>query len=87
MPTVSDREIRRKGFEALGVETLRLRVTNPWVTLDDKYRREAEAWLREQDVVTEAREKKRYRTILGWTIAAAVASIIAAVTGIITVTH
>jgi hypothetical protein len=44
-----------------------------------------ESWVREQELAIQKGETQRYRTVLIWTIVAAVAGIIAAVTGIISV--
>jgi hypothetical protein len=44
-----------------------------------------ENWVREQELAVKKDEARRYRIILTWTIVAAVAGIIAAVTGIISV--
>jgi hypothetical protein len=75
----------RKAFEKLGAKTMRLRIENPRSGVDGEYLRAAEQWLAEQDTQTEKREKTRYTVILCWTIVAAIASVIAAITGIIAV--
>jgi hypothetical protein len=85
MASDDERQSWLKEFELYGLETLRLRIANPWVTMTDEYRREAEAWVRREDTKAEVREEARYRTIRRWTIIAAAAGVVAAITGIVTV--
>ena len=69
----------RKTFEQLEPETLRLRIANPWAAMSDEYRREAEAWLREQDAAADRHEESRSQTRLLTLIAAAMALATAAI--------
>jgi hypothetical protein len=83
MSSDADREKWRKEFASWGREMTRMRVGSPmYQMLPEERRREGEVWLIEQDALVEARNKWRFRIMLWWTFVAAVASIIAAFTGI-----
>ena len=67
----------RKTFEQVEPEMLRLRIANR--VMSDEYRREAEAWLREQDAAADRREESRSQTRLLTLIAAAMTLAAAAI--------
>jgi hypothetical protein len=69
----------RKTFEQSEPEALRLRISKPWAAMSDEYRREAEAWLREQDAAADRREESRSQTRLLTLIAAAMTLATAAI--------
>jgi hypothetical protein len=85
MVTAAERESWRKAFEKYGPKRLRLRIENEHSGIQGEYLQAAEQWLKEEDARVEKRETARYKSILRWTIVAAVASIMAAITGIIAV--
>jgi hypothetical protein len=93
--TEQDRERWRAALEYIGTSSVRLRLARidhipqatvssvgshpPWPT-----RADVEAWLNDKDHAAALVEEKRFQIIRRWTIAAAIAAAIAALTGIIT---
>ena len=61
-----DRENRRKAFEMIGRETLRLRLEHRRNEYDGEYGREAEIWLLEKDAEAVAIERQRFQKVLRW---------------------
>ncbi|WP_298106490.1 hypothetical protein [Bradyrhizobium sp.] len=83
MTSDHERQSRRKAFEAIGPEQLRLRLEHRRAEYGDAYSREAEVWLLEQDAKKAAIELNRFRKVLTWAIVAGVASVVAAIAGLI----
>lgn len=73
----------RKAFEAIGPAQLRLQLEHRRAEYGDAYTREAEVWLLEQDAKNAAIELKQFRKVLSWAIVAGVASVVAAIAGLI----
>ncbi len=71
----------RKAFEMIGSDMLRMQLVQGQVGLTEPYGRCALQWLREQQAATDLRETMRFETIRRWTVTAALAGIVAAVTG------
>jgi hypothetical protein len=73
----------RKAFEAIGPDTLRLRLEHRRAEFSNEYAREAEVWLLEKDAEKAAVELRRFKIIRLWTIVAGVAGGVAAIAGVI----
>jgi hypothetical protein len=85
--TISD--INRSRFQLIGRDRLSLALATGTIQtlgINEQSKGEALEWLQEQDAENAAAqrlERTRYETIRRWTIVAAVASVLAAVTGTI----
>jgi hypothetical protein len=71
----------RKGFEMTSPETLRLLLARN--EYDGDLRQQAVKWLREHDKIAAAIERKRFQTMLRWTIIGVVLAGIAAIAAVI----
>jgi hypothetical protein len=80
---MTEEENWRRAFEMIGPKTLRLRLETRRNEFSPDYARAAEIWLLEQDAAAERKETTRFNMIKRWTIAAAIAGIIAALGGAI----
>jgi hypothetical protein len=80
---IDERQSRRKGFEAIGPQQLRLRLRlrleHRRGEYDGEVGREAEQWLLEQDAKAAAVERKRFQTLRCWAIVAGVTGTLAGV--------
>ena len=81
--TVSDEQHWRKGFEKIGVGSLRVQLATSKRPLPDDYLRCAHEWISEKESERAATETLRYKRVLGWTIAGAIAAVTAAVASVI----
>jgi Flp pilus assembly protein TadB len=80
-----DRENWRKAFKQIGSKTLRQQFAKYQAGMPHERQLEAEKWLLEEDEAADRREEGRYQTMRWLTLIAAVASVVAAVTGLIAV--
>ena len=80
----SDQETQwRKEFEMVGPDTLRFNLAATPASFPTELKRCAEAWILEKEAEKAAIETKRFRKILGWTIAGTLAAFVAALTAIV----
>lgn len=80
---MTERESRRKAFEKLGPEQLRLRLEYRRDEYAGDYGREAETWLFEKAAEAAALERIRFETIRRWAIIGSVVAVVAAIAGLI----
>jgi hypothetical protein len=73
----------RKEFEMVGPDTLRFHLVATPASFPTELKRCAEAWILEKEAEKAAIETKRFRKILGWTIAGTLAAFVAALAAIV----
>jgi hypothetical protein len=79
----SELENWHKAFEMIGPDTLRLRLEMRRAEYDGAYGRAAEEWLLKKKAESDRLEAARFKIIKRWTVAAAIAGIIAAMAAVV----